>query len=308
MQHIYSFEEARLDRPSIVTVGMFDGVHRGHQFLVKRLVEAARVSSHASIVLTFFPHPDVVIRGIQGPYYLTTPEERARLLEPLGLDLMITHPFDENVRHIRAADFADRLVNYLRMSTLWATADFAMGYKREGTIAYLTEQGREKGFSVETVDLLLANPSGERISSANIRAALSRGDIAAAAESLGRPYRLGGEVVHGERRGRKIGFPTANIHVWEAQVIPQNGVYACRAHLGVETFKAVTNVGNRPTFNGQSVTVEAHLLDFDRDIYGQRLDLDFVAHLRGEVKFSGIEGLVAQIRQDVERGRAILQE
>jgi riboflavin kinase/FMN adenylyltransferase len=194
------------------------------------------------------------------------------------------------------------------MSAIWATPDFALGYKREGNVPYLTEQGRTKGFEVHTIDWLLTNPSGSRVSSATIRAALAEGDVARASADLGRYYRVDGEVVHGEKRGRKIGFPTANVDIWQEQIIPHNGVYACWAQLGEETFQAVANVGSRPTFNGHSVTVEAHLLNFDRDIYGERLALEFVARLRGEVKFGGIDALVAQIRHDVEQGRILLHQ
>lgn len=306
MQHIQSLENVQLERPSIVTVGMFDGVHRGHQHLVKRLVEAAHNSDRAAVVMTFFPHPDTVIRNIQGPYYLTSPDERAALLGELGVDVVITHPFNDHTRQIRAANFVDLLTRHLKMSALWATEDFALGYKREGNMAFLAEQGREKGFTVETIDLVFTDDNGERVSSAKIRDLLAEGEIAKANDGLGRYYRIGGEVVHGEKRGRKIGFPTANIGYWDLQVLPKNGVYACYAHLGNETFKAMTNIGIRPTFDGQAVTIEAHLLDFDRDIYGQHLELDFVAWLRGEAKFNGLDALIKQIGADVEAGRALL--
>lgn len=302
MRHIYSLTEAALDRPSIVTVGVFDGVHRGHQQLVRQLVKTAHEHNQAAVVLTFFPHPDVVIRGVKDRHYLTSPEERAHLLGELGVDLIISHPFNEEVRQIRAADFVDRLLYHLQMKALWATNDFALGYKREGNISFLREQGHQKGYTVETIDLVMID-GGKRISSSEIREVLQNGDIATANAYLNRSYRLAGEVVHGEKRGRKIGFPTANVAVWDEQVIPQFGVYVCRAFLGDEEFIAVTNVGQRPTFDGQHITVEAHLLDFARDIYGAHLTLDFEARLRGEIRFSGIEALIGQIRQDIDQAR-----
>jgi riboflavin kinase/FMN adenylyltransferase len=307
MEHIQTLNEIQLSQPSIVTVGMFDGVHRGHQVLVNRLVEEAHSSNRAAVVLTFFPHPDVVIRNVTGPYYLTSPETRARLLGDLGVDVVVSHPFNDTVRQIRAAEFVDQLCQYLNLSALWATADFALGYKREGTIDFLRSQGKEKGFSVETIELLLDEGSHEPISSNTIREALKAGDVAKAADYLGRPYRLSGEVILGQQRGRTIGFPTANMDVWSDQLLPDIGVYATLAHLGDETILSVTNIGKRPTFDGEGITVEAHLLDFDHDFYGETLQLDFVERLRGEVKFSGIDALVAQIRQDVEDGRKILQ-
>lgn len=306
MLHIRELSEAKLEQPSILTIGVFDGVHRGHQLLISHLVGEARATNRLAVVLSFFPHPDVVIRGITDRYYLTTPDERARLLGELGVDVVVTHPFNEQVRQLRAAQFTDQLCEYLNLSTLWATPDFALGYKREGTIDFLREQGQHKGFTVETINLLHTE-NGEVITSSTIRQTLEAGDLPKANSFLGRAYSVSGEVVHGEKRGRKIGFPTANLAIWPQQIIPQHGVYACWATLGDETFMAVTNIGNRPTFAGQGVTVEAHLLDFERDIYGQQVTLTFVARLRGEVKFSGIDALISQIRQDVEDGRRVLR-
>ncbi len=304
MKHIYNLTDARLDQPSVVTIGVFDGVHRGHQHLLGRLVDEAHHSERLAVVLTLFPHPDRVLRGQTGRYYLTTPEQKAALLGQLGVDVVITHPFDEQVRQIRAAAFVDQLRGHLNMTSLWVTADFAMGYKREGNFAYLSAQGAEKGFEVRQIELLNAN--GGRISSSAIREALTAGDVERVGAWLGRPYRVDGPVVHGDHRGRTIGFPTANIDVWDEQALPANGVYACWATLGSERFMAMTNIGERPTFGGTSVRVEAYLLDFERDIYGETLALDFVHRLRDEQKFSGLEALVQQIRSDVEKGRALL--
>lgn len=303
--HVYSLSEVVLDLPSIVSIGMFDGVHLGHQKLVGRLVEESRRTGRTSVVLTFYPHPDIVLKGVTGRYYLTSPEERAGLLLDMGVDLVVTHPFDEDVRRIRAADFVDSMVAHLNLSALWVGADFALGYKREGDVAYLRQQGSSKGFSVETVDLK-SGGAGKVISSSRIRGVLPEGDVEAAAELLGRPYSLSGEVVHGDHRGRTIGFPTANIAVWEERALPGNGVYACWAYVGDARHMAVTNVGVRPTFNGDQLMVEAHLLDYAGDLYGQAVRLDFVAQLRPEQRFKGVEQLVAQIHQDAAGARKIL--
>lgn len=307
MQHIHQLVDARLNNPSIVAVGMFDGVHRGHQYLIKQLVEQAHSSNRAAVVLSFFPHPDIVIRGINEPYYLSSPEERAQLLGALGVDLVVTHPFNAEVRQIRATEFVESLHAYLKLSALWASEDFALGYKREGNIEFLRQKGQTMGFVVETIQPL-TDSAHTNISSAGIRKALMAGNIDQANDWLGRPYAVSGEVVHGEKRGRTIGFPTANIAYWEQQILPQIGVYAGWASLGDERWMAVTNVGKRPTFNGEGITVECHLLDFDRDIYGENLRFEFVKHLRGEMKFNGIEALIAQIRQDAVQGRQILSE
>lgn len=304
MPHYRSLADVRLEKPSMVTIGVFDGVHRGHQYLIRRLVETARSRDQLAVAITFYPHPDVVLRGITGRYYLTTPDERAHILTDLGIDAVITLPFNDDLRHIRAATFVDQMNTYLRLETLWVGSDFALGYQREGNVAFLRQQGEEKQFGVEVIDLLLSE--GGAISSTAIRDTLSAGDVEQARDLLGRAYAVSGEVIHGEARGRKIGFPTANIAVPESLVIPANGVYAGWGILGDERFMAVTNIGMRPTFDGQSVTVEAHLLDFDRDIYGQNLTFTFETRLRSEMKFSGIDALIAQIADDSAAGRAYL--
>lgn len=306
MQHVYSLDDAHPSGPTIVAVGMFDGVHRGHQHLLRRLVQTARARDLVPAVLTFFPHPDVVLGRASGRYYLTSPQQRADLLAELGVELVVTHPFDETVRHMRAAEFVDRLLAHLRLRELWVGPEFALGYKREGDVAFLRAEGARKGFALEVVDLVTNDDNGDVISSSTIRAALAEGDMSVATRRLGRPYRLEGEVVHGDGRGRTIGFPTANLDVWDEQFLPRKGVYAGWAHLNGETFMAVANIGNRPTFNGGLVTVEAYLLDFDRDIYGEHLAFDVVAYLRPELKFDSVEALIAKIREDVIQGRALL--
>ena len=305
MEHIYDLTAARVSQPSLVTIGVFDGVHRGHQHLIKRLVEEAHQHERLAVVMTFFPHPDVVLRGLQGQrYYLTTPDQRAEELLKLGVDLVVTQSFDDAFRQIRAADYVENLLSHLRMEVLWVGADFAMGYQREGNIAFLRQQAQARSFELIVIDLV--RRSGEIISSTAVRDALLAGEVEKANNWLGRGYALVGEVVHGEQRGRKIGFPTANIAVWEEQVIPANGVYAGWAYLGSERFMAVTNVGVRPTFSGDNVTVEAHLLDFQGDIYGQQLAVTFESRLREEQKFASIDALVAQIGSDARAGREYL--
>lgn len=307
MQHIYDLTQARQEQPSLVTIGVFDGVHRGHQHLIEQLVTDAHSAGRQAVVLTFFPHPDVVLRGLHGRYYLTTPEQRADQLGRLGVDLVVTQRFDEDFRQIRAAEYINQLLQHLKMAVLCVGADFAMGYQREGNVPFLQQQGAEKGFTLHVIDLVARN-GDETISSTAIRSALQAGDIEQANEWLGRAYALSGEVVHGDHRGRTIGFPTANVRIWEEQVIPANGVYACWAHVGAQRYMAVTNIGVRPTFAGEGVTVEAHLLDFDREIYGETLTITFEKRLRAEQRFNGIEALVAQIKADAQAGRDYLAQ
>jgi riboflavin kinase / FMN adenylyltransferase len=307
MPHIYDLSNINLLQPSVITIGVFDGVHIGHQHLIRRLVQNAHGSGRLAVVLTFFPHPDVVLRGISGRYYLTTAEERAEYILELGVDYVITHPFDEMTRQLRAADFVDRLQTHLRLGELWVGSDFALGYKREGDVAFLTEQGRQKGFAVHAIDLVSTDGNGEKISSSRIRRALRDGQVEQVRDWLGRGYTLTGEVVHGKKRGRSIGFPTANIDVWEEQVIPANGVYAGWAFLGDERFMAMTNVGISPTFNNKDITVEAYLVDFDRFIYGETLRLTFETYLRPEARYNSLQELIDQIHRDVAAGVAYLQ-
>jgi riboflavin kinase / FMN adenylyltransferase len=306
MRHIYNLADAQLQQPSIVTIGVFDGVHKGHQHLIQKLVEEARASSRLAVVLTFLPHPDVVLRGLKGRYYLTTAEQKADQLMKLGVDYVVTHPFNDAVRHIRAADFVDQLIDCLRLNSLWVGSDFAMGYKREGNVPFLRQQGEQKGFAVHEIDRI--EEEGGSISSTAIRQAVQEGRMGDAKMWLGRPYSVVGEVIHGKRRGRQIGFPTANMDVWSEQVLPSNGVYAGWARLGNEVFMAAINVGVSPQFGGNDITVEPYLLDFDRQIYGQQIELSFEKLLRPEGKFSSLEELIAQIKRDVDETRAYLSQ
>lgn len=307
MNHVYRLIDAQIAQSSVVTIGVFDGVHRGHQDLIRRLVENAHSNNRLAIVLTFFPHPDVVLRGLTGRYYLTSPEQRAAELIKLGVDYVITHEFNETLRQMRAADFVDQLVTHLKIEELWVGSDFAMGYKREGDVGFLRREGERKGFTVETVELLHSDDNGQIISSTAIREAIQRGAVEQANELLGRAYSLNGKVVPGDARGRQIGFPTANIAVWDQQVLPENGVYAGWVEIDGQSHKAVTNIGIRPTFAGTEVRLETHLLDFDRDIYEKEISISFVARLRGEQKFNGIDMLVAQIHKDVAAARQLLE-
>lgn len=306
-RHVFALDDIELTTPSIVTIGVFDGVHLGHQRLVRRLVSEAQASGRTSVVQTFFPHPDVVLKGITGRYYLTSPEERAQRLLDLGVDWVVTHPFNDDVRQIRAADYVDQLCRSLKMSALWVGPDFALGYKREGNIEFLRAQGEARDFTVDTVDLQLGE-GGQVIRSSRIRAALQAGEVEQVAAWLGRPYTLRGEIVHGDHRGRLNGYPTANFEVWPEKLLPANGVYACWVNVQGTRHMAVTNFGVRPTFAGKRLMIEAHLLDFAGDLYGQTLALQIVRRLREEKRFAGIDQLIAQIGRDVEAGRAILTE
>jgi riboflavin kinase/FMN adenylyltransferase len=192
------------------------------------------------------------------------------------------------------------------LSELWVGADFALGYRREGDVPFLTEQGTAKGFRVNVVDMVQAEATGMVISSTLIRRALAEGQVEQVRQWLGRSYQVSGTVIHGQKRGRMIGFPTANMEVWEQQVIPANGIYASWAYYNGVRYMAMTNVGVSPTFGNKDVTVEPYLLDFDREIYGEALTVSFEKYMRPELKFDNLEDLIARIQQDVIEGREFL--
>ncbi len=303
--HLSDLRDARLETDSVVTIGVFDGMHLGHQALVAELVARARESNRKAVALTFFPHPDKVLTTAGQRYYLTSPQERAELLLAHGIDLVITQPFDEATRRLPAAEFVRLLSQRLRMRELRVGADFALGFQRQGDIDFLRAQGQQRGFCVSTIDSI-TTVGGERIRSTDLRELVRAGDMLAARALLGRDYALRGEVVRGQQRGRAIGVPTANLDVWEEKIIPASGVYATWARLGDQRFMAAANIGTRPTFAGESLSIEAHLLDYDGDLYGEQLSLEFLLRLRPERKFKGLEELVAQIRADIAAVRDML--
>lgn len=304
MRHVSSLEEAQLTQPSVIAIGAFDGVHRGHQMLISEMIEYAHQNGLVPIVLTFYPHPEMVLRGPQPGFYLMNPDAKAEMLGRLGVEVVVTHAFNDQVRQMRAADFVRRLLDHLKMKALWVGADFAMGYQREGNIAFLQTQAQKYDFNLRVVDLMDAG--GERVSSSRVRDVLAQGDVQEATRLLGHPYALKGQVVEGAKRGRTIGVPTANLAVSEEYAVPARGVYAAWAVAGGERNPSVVNIGVRPTFDGTPVqTIEAHILDYSGDLYGHDLTLEFISRLRDEMKFSGIEALIAQIHSDIEAARPL---
>lgn len=295
-------------QPILLTIGKFDGVHRAHQHLVAQLVANARATGALSAVLTFDPHPDEVLHPERGIRYLTTIQERASLISELGVDLMLVLPFTPAVSHWTAEQFMRHLCDHLALRELWVGPDFRLGHKARGTVAALRELGARLGFIVQSIDLWTLE--GEMVRSTAIRDALAAGRVEDAQRWLGRPFSLQGTVVQGDQRGRTIGIPTANLAVPGNHVLPADGVYACRITLLDQEpparYQAVANIGVRPTFGVLSRTIEAHLLEGQHELYGQTLRLEFLARLRGEQRFAGVEELVAQIRRDIEHARLML--
>jgi riboflavin kinase/FMN adenylyltransferase len=247
-----------------------------------------------------------VLRGRNFPFYLTSPEEKAEILGDLGVDVVITHPFDRQVAATPAPEFMSRLHHHLGMRHLKVGHDFALGRDRAGDAQTLSEIGKTLGYTVEQIAPFMLD--GQVVSSSRIRFLLGAGQVVEAAQLLGRNFSIAGTVVVGDQRGRTIGFPTANLDPWQMRAIPAAGVYVCRTAVNGSSYDAVTNIGVRPTFEANPVPprVEAHLLDFDGNLYGTSLKLEFVTRLRGEQRFASVDELITQIHRDVETARQIL--
>jgi riboflavin kinase/FMN adenylyltransferase len=292
-------------QPSAVTIGNFDGVHRGHQVLLRRAVDAGRDLGVRSVAVTFDPHPAAVLRPDSAPPQLQTLQARIEALAETGVDAVLVLPFTPALAASSPADFvADVLASQLQSVKVVVGTNFRFGAKAAGDVVTLVELGETHGFVPEAVTLLEIN--GRRISSSAVREHLLDGDLAWALAALGRPYELPGRVVIGEGRGHEIGFPTANLAVPDDLVVPAFGVYAGHVRLDGQEHPAVTNVGVRPTFRGKERTIEAHLLDQELDLYGRDLMVTFEHRIRGERRFDGPDELIAQIRIDVEQATGLL--
>ncbi|MBM0228669.1 MULTISPECIES: bifunctional riboflavin kinase/FAD synthetase [Micromonospora] len=289
---------------SVVTIGVFDGVHKGHQATIGHAVARARELGVKSVVVTFDPHPAEVVRPGSHPAVLTEPARKAELIEALGVDVLCVVPFTPEFSRLPAEEFVhDILVEHLHAALVVVGANFRFGHRAAGDVALLERLGRTFGFGVEGAPLVAE--AGTVFSSTYIRSCVDAGDVVAAAAALGRPHRVEGVVVRGDQRGRELGYPTANLLCHRYAAIPADGVYAARlVRRGQrEPLAAAVSIGTNPTFSGRERRVEAYALDFTGDLYGERLALDFVAHLREQRTYDSVEPLVAQIAEDVERTR-----
>lgn len=302
-QYYRSLEAAQLGG-TWLTIGVFDGVHRGHQEIIQQLTAGARSNGAPAVVLTFNPHPASVLAGREIKL-LTLPEERAEILFGLGVDALIDLPFTRELAEHSAEDFMATLRQHLGLSHLLIGYDFALGKGRAGNFERLGQIGQELGYQVSAI--AAQRQADIVISSTLIRQDIAAGEVARAADRLGRPYALSGTVIPGDGRGRTIGIPTANVDVSLQKAIPLNGVYACHALIDGQKQQAVVNIGLRPTFtSGETLPrVEAHLLNYAADLYGKTLRLEFIERLRGEQKFASIDALVSQIRADIERAKQL---
>jgi riboflavin kinase / FMN adenylyltransferase len=294
---------------AVATIGVFDGVHRGHQQIIGHTVRRARELAMASVVVTFDPHPAEVVRPGSHPAILTEAGRKAELIEALGVDVLCVIPFTVDFSHLSPETFVhDVLVEHLHAAAVVVGENFRFGHKAAGDVELLERLGRTFGFTVEGAPLVASAPASV-VSSTYIRSCVDAGDVAEAARALGRPHRLDGIVVRGDARGRELGFPTANLLMSPHAAVPADGVYAAwLARRAGAPLMAAVSIGTNPTFAGRERRVEAYVLDFDDDLYGERLSLDFVARLREQRRYEGIEPLVEQIRKDVEDTRSALSE
>ncbi|MET7681550.1 bifunctional riboflavin kinase/FAD synthetase [Streptomyces sp. NPDC005423] len=295
---------------SVVTIGSYDGVHRGHQLIIRHAVERARELGVPSVVVTFDPHPSEVVRPGSHPPLLAPHHRRAELMADLGVDAVLVLPFTKEFSKLSPADFVVKvLVDRLRAKAVVEGPNFRFGHKAAGNVAFLTEQGRTYDFEVEVVDLYVSGAAGggEPFSSTLTRRLVAEGDVEGAREILGRPHRVEGVVVRGAQRGRELGFPTANVETLPHTAIPADGVYAGYLHVLGEAMPAAISVGTNPQFDGTERTVEAYAIDrVGLDLYGLHVAVDFLAFVRGQAKFDSIEGLLEQMALDVKRCRELI--
>jgi riboflavin kinase/FMN adenylyltransferase len=293
------------EKDTLLTIGVFDGVHLGHQRLIAELLRQAEQKHLLAGVVTFRQHPeDVLSTGKKLPF-LTDINTRIKLLENKGISFIVPLAFTKKLAGLDARQFIALLQKHLRMRGLVIGPDFALGRQREGDIEALRGLGKEMGFSLTIVPPLKIN--GETVSSTAIRKAMAEGDMKKVRELTGRYFSLHGKVVTGAGRGEGLGFPTANLHVNSGQALPPDGVYAGLAHADGQIYRSMTNVGYNPTFGDSRRTVEAYLLDYSGDLYGHELSVDFIARLRDEKKFKNAEELKKQMTEDVRQGKTILK-
>ncbi|MEO5951452.1 MAG: bifunctional riboflavin kinase/FAD synthetase [Chloroflexia bacterium] len=297
----------RVPGPGVLTIGSFDGVHLGHRALIDQVVASAKDKEIPAVVLTFEPSPREVLRPGQPIAYLTRLPEKIRILSESGLDELIVVNFTKELSHVEAPDFIAWVRKTLTFVELWEGEGFALGHGRTGNTDVLAKLGEEVGYELHIAPLV--EIEGGQVSSTRVRELVMSGDVAQAARLLGHYQTVPGTVVPGSRRGRELGYPTANLALPPNQALPADGVYAtwCSRTATGEMLKSVTSIGTRPTFEDDARLVEVHILDYTADLYGEVLIAHFVEHLRGQIKYEGIEPLIQQMNADSAEARAVLE-
>lgn len=293
-------------RESLISIGVFDGVHVGHQHLLNHLKKEANKRDCVSVVITFKSHPRWVLdAGIQVAW-LNDLDMRINLLRNLGIDIVIPLDFTLEISQLTARQFTKYLKEYLKLSGLVVGPNFALGKGREGTIENLRLLGQEVNFSVEVVPPMILD--GEVVSSSLIRQTLAQGDMKKVTKLLGRSFSFGSRVVPGNRRGQSLGFPTANFEIKPEQAVPPNGIYATVVYVGQNILPAATNIGVSPTFGGGKRLMETYIIGFEGELYGQNLRIEFIDRIRDEKRFENVEALKSQIMKDVEQAKKVLED
>ena len=298
MKIFHSLCDFSLTKNTIITIGTFDGVHIGHRKILEKIIHNAKELDCESLVLTFFPHPRMVLQENSSVKLLHTMEEKRTLLQKIGIENLIIHPFNKEFSQLTAEEFVKEiLINQLQIQKIIIGHDHRFGRNRTADINDLISFGEKYGFEVEQISAQEIDEIA--VSSTKIRNALINGTISLANEYLGYNYFFSGTVVQGQQLGRTIGFPTANIHIKEDyKLIPKNGVYIVKSYLNEELIYGIMNIGNRPTVNGLNQTIEVHFIDFDKDLYGQEVTIEVVEFIREEHKFDSLESLKNQIQKD----------
>jgi len=293
-------EKISIARGSVVTIGVFDGVHRGHRALIGGVLSSAERLRLPAVCVTFYPSPEVVLSGAR-PEYLLPLDERVRVMHDLGVDLVVVTRFDAAVARMTGREFMQKLQAALQPVEVWVGEDFALGRGRDADADVLAQIGADLGYALRVMPRVAA--SGCVVSSSLIRRLVKEGRVGQAAQCLGRPYTVSGKVVKGAGRGRLLGFPTANLRVPEEKLLPGVGVYCATARAGDGTWPAVVNVGSCPTFHGTEISVEAHLLGFRGELHDQILEVAFVSRIRDERQFEGAEALAEQVQLDIAEAK-----
>lgn len=302
MKTIYALPESSPAEQTIIALGNFDGVHRGHQALISRAIERAKETGGQSIIITFEPHPLKLLKPEQSPKLLLTNPRKATKIAELGADMLVFMPFTDALAAMSPDSFVKMLYQNFNPSFIIIGFDYTYGYQGQGNSDTLKAMGDKLGFTVEV--LPPQKDGGELISSTGVREALAQGNIKQAYKLLGYWPILEGKVISGEKRGRKLGFPTANINILKEILLPRLGVYAAKAIVDQKPYQAVVNIGSKPTFSQKNLpTVEVHLLDFSRDIYGMKIELHLFKYLRSEKKFNDSLSLIQQIQTDIRLTR-----
>ena len=291
-------------RDAAVTIGTFDGVHRGHKQVFQRLAEAASASGLQTIAVTFRNHPRTVLVADTNVNYITSWVERQALIKCEGVDTVVALDFTEELSLLKARKFVGMLKTCFRMKVLVVGPDFALGYRREGDISALKAFGDEMDFRVEVVEPEMSD--SRTIRSRTLRQLIAGGDVYEAAAMLGRRFSITGKIIEGDGRGRDLGFPTANLDIEAGRLVPGDGIYATWAIIGGSRYKSATSIGVRPTFGTKPRAVETFIIDFDDEVYSEALTLEFVSRLREELAFPSVKGLIEQMHRDVEEASAIL--